>query len=191
MNFQIETNENLCRQNDIAAYIDGELSSGEELKLELHFANCVSCRNELNEQKNFLRALDVCLEKEKELELPENFTKIVIANAESKVSGLRQPKERFNALFVCAALFLLTLLGLGGETGAVLNAFFKFGEQILTVGGFVWHLIYDVAIGTAVILRSLSYQFVYGSAASFAFVFVAFAVSLLVLSKLIARLERA
>ena len=81
----------------------------------MHLAHCPACAEELNEQKKMLCALDIALiEDEKEFELPENFTRVVVANAESSVGGLRQPQERFKTLFVCAALFLLVLLGLLG-----------------------------------------------------------------------------
>lgn len=191
MNLEKETSENFCPRTDISAYIDGELTSDDELHLEHHLAECSLCSAELNEQKNFLRALDICLDAEREIELPKDFLKIVVAKAESNVSGLRQPKERFNAVFVCAALFLLVVFGLGSEINSVIGTFIKFGEQILTVASFVWHLGYDLSIACAVVLRSLSYQVVFRSSASFAFVFVFFAATMLVLTKLIARFNQA
>jgi hypothetical protein len=112
------------------------------------------------------------LENEKQIELPANFTKVVVTNAESKVNGLRRPQERSKALFVCAALFVLVILGLGGETKTVLNTFGKFAEQFLAVGGFVWNLIYDVSVGTAIVLRSLGSQFIFNSSAFFAILIV-------------------
>ncbi len=192
MNLQTDTIEKICsRRNEIAAYIDGELELGEEFALEIHFAKCSACAAELNEQKKLLCALDSVLDGEREIELPVNFTKIVVAYAESKVNGLRQPKERFSALFVCAALFLLVILGLGSETEAVLYTFIKFAEQILAVAAFTAHLFYDFSFGIVVILRSLSYQFVFGSTTSFAFLLALFFISLLTLSGLITWLDRA
>ncbi len=186
MNSQTATTEKICSQtSEIAAFIDGELLPREELELELHLAVCGSCSAELNEQKKLLCALDFALENEKQFELPANFTKIVVANAESKVSGLRRPQERSKALFVCATLFLLVLLGLGGETETVLNTFRKFAEQFLAVGGFVWHLIYDVSVGTAIVLRSLSSQFIFNSFASLAILIVFVFLSLFLLSRFI------
>ena len=190
MNLHTATTEKVCLSNEIAAYIDGELSPREELDLEMHLAVCPSCQAKLNEQKKFLCALDFVLESEKEIELPANFTKVVVANAESKVSGLRRPQERFKALFICAALFLLVLLVLGGETETVFNTFAKFGEQVLAVGGFAVHLIYDFAFSSAIILRSLSHQIVFNSAVSGAFLAVFFVISLFALSRLIVRHNR-
>lgn len=167
MNLQASTAEKICsHRSEIAAFIDGELRPREELELELHLAVCGSCAAELNEQKKLLCALDYALENAKQIELPANFTKIIVTNAESKVSGLRRPQERARALLICSSLFLLVLLGLGGETETILNTFRKFAEQFLAVGGFVWNLIYDVSVGTAIVLRSLSSQFIFNSSAS-------------------------
>jgi hypothetical protein len=173
MNSQTATIEKICLQrNEIAAFIDGELLPHEEFELELHLAVCGFCATELNEQKKLLCALDYALENEKQIELPANFTKVVVTNAESRVNGLRRPQERSKALFVCAALFVLLILGLGGETKTVLNTFGKFAEQFLAVGGFVWNLIFDVSVGAAIVLRSLGSQFIFNSSAFFAILIV-------------------
>jgi len=186
MNSQTATIEKICLQrNEIAAFIDGELLPHEEFELELHLAVCGFCATELNEQKKLLCALDYALENEKQIELPANFTKVVVTNAESKVNGLRRPQERSKALFVCAALFVLVISGLGGETKTVLNTFGKFVEQFLAVGGFVWNLIYDVSVGTAIVLRSLSSKFIFNSSASLAILLIFGFLSLFLFSRFI------
>ncbi|MEZ5425305.1 MAG: zf-HC2 domain-containing protein [Pyrinomonadaceae bacterium] len=185
-------NESKCLRRQIVAYVDGELNQREEFELEEHLAVCPDCRRELNDQKQMLHALDFALEKdEREFSLPENFTKVVVANAESKVSGLRRPQERFKALFVCSALFLLILLGLGDETNAVFSTFEKFFEQAWVVGGFTAHLIHDVAVGIAVISRSLCQRFIFTSAASLAGLLVFFVLTALIVSRLFVRQSRA
>ena len=185
------TIEKVCSQhNNIAAYIDGELLPHEELEFEMHSAVCKQCNDELNEQKRLLQALDFALEDKKGIELPANFTRVVVTNAESRVSGLRRPQERFKALFVCAALFLLALLGLGGETKTVFETFGRFADQFLAVGAFVWNLIYDVAVGTAIILRSLSHQIVFDSNFALALLIGFILVFLVSLPRFMARLNR-
>ena len=186
---QIATTE-VCPREEIAAYIDGEIAPRRELELELHFAVCSVCAEELNLQKKLLCALDSALLSEREVELPKDFTKVIVTKAESNVSGLRRPQERFKALFICAALFLMVILGLGSETESVLHTFGKFGDQILAVGGFVFHLIYDFAIGTTIILRSLSHQVVFNSVVSVAFLVIFFVISMFALSRLIVRYNR-
>jgi anti-sigma factor RsiW len=191
MNFETAKINPSCPREEIAAYIDGEISPLEELELEMHFAGCKFCAEELNSQKKLLCALDSFCLNEREIELPENFAKVVVTTAESNVSGLRRPQERRTALFICSALFLLVLLGLGGETESVLATFKKFAEQFAVIVGFVGHLIYDLAVGVTVILRSLSSQVVSDSAVSFALLGVFFLISILALSRLVLRFNRA
>jgi predicted anti-sigma-YlaC factor YlaD len=191
MSFQIVSAEKECLRTQLAAYIDGELLPREEFQLEIHLANCKNCAAELNEQKKLLRALDFALENEGEIELPANFTKVIVAKAESNVSGLRSSKERFRAFFVCFGLFLLVVLGLGAETETVLKTFVKFTEQFFAVCGFTLHLVYKVSIGTAVILRSLGNQFVNNSAITLALFIALLFVSLFALSRLFVRYNRA
>ncbi|MGI8884551.1 MAG: anti-sigma factor family protein [Pyrinomonadaceae bacterium] len=189
MNFQDLKNSNECPRTDIAAYIDGELTPREELELEIHLAACKDCAEELNQQKKLLCALDFALE-ENEIELPENFTKVVVANAESRVSGLRRPNERFNALFICSALFLLVFVGFGSEAKNVLTSSTIVVEQFLAIGGFITHLMFDVAIGATVVLRSLCLRFVFNSAASLVLMTIVFGFSALIFSRLLFRYKR-
>lgn len=176
--------EKICSQrSEIAAYIDGELLPREELELESHLATCGECRKELNDQKKLLCVLGFALEDEKEFELPKNFTKIIVANAESKVSGLRRSQERPTALIVCAVLFLLVLLGLGRETETVLNTFAGFAEQVVVVAGFVFHLFYDIAFGAAIIFRSIGSHLIYNSTVSLALTIIVFGGALFALRR--------
>lgn len=179
--------ENVCPRREIAVYIDGELNPREELDLEMHVAECKTCALELNEQKRLTFALEAMLEDEKDFQLPENFTRVVVANAESKVSGFRCPKERFRAVMVIMALFLLFLAGLGRQVKTFPEAFFKFGEQILVVLAFAMHLIFDIAVGASIILRSLFSQFVFNSSFSTVFAIAFFCVALFAVSRLISR----
>jgi anti-sigma factor RsiW len=190
MNVPLEKSENKCPRAAIAAYIDGELRAADELTLELHFAVCAVCAAELNQQKQLLQALDVAFEPEFEIELPADFTKTVVANAESRVSGLRRPNERFTALFICAALFLLVIVGLGRETETVLTSSGKVLERSVAVGVFFTRLVYDVSIGATVVLRSLCAQAIYRFALAPAFVLLVFAGSILTFSRLVFRFKR-
>ncbi len=191
MSFQIPTTEKECPRPLLAAYIEGELLPREELEIELHLANCKNCAAELNEQKDLLLALDFALENEREIELPANFTKVIVTKAESNVRGLRAPRERFKAIFVGSILFLLVILGLGAETENIFNAYVKFAGQFFAVCGFAVHFIYDVSIGIAVILRSLGNHFVKDSAIGFTFFTAFMLVFLFVISRLFVRFNRA
>jgi hypothetical protein len=139
---------------DIASYIDGELSGDRELSLEMHLAECADCGDELNLQKQLLLGLDQGLRNGFDIDLPPDFAKIVAANAESTVAGLRRPRERFNALFICGALGLFVLLSFG--VGAGTSLFF---EQASAVVSFVGHFFYDLFVGIVVILRTAASHF--------------------------------
>lgn len=193
MNPQIAKNPDQCPRAEIAAYIDGDLSPRAEMDLEMHFALCEICDAEYREQKKLLLALDHALDEEKiakEIALPEDFAKVIIANAESSVSGLRGSRERFNALFICSGLFLFVILLLGSETEAIFSAFGKFFDQFMIVVGFVGHLAYDVAVGITVILRSLCLQFVYKSIAVTTFFLFICGLSAYIFSRLVFRFNR-
>ena len=155
-----------CPTDEIAAYIDGELTSAREVELDLHFAGCTNCSSELNSQKQFLRDLDLSLKHESELDLPENFTKVVVAKAESNVTGLRRPRERFNALFICAGLLLFVLFAMGAEAGRFVEGFFSALEGVVAVGSFFGHLFYSLFVGLTIIVRNVASQFQFGATAA-------------------------
>lgn len=188
MSFEPATSE--CPRTDIAAYIDGELAGREELELEMHLAGCPLCAGELNLQKQFLSALNSTLENEKELELPRNFTRVIVTSAESRVSGLRRSGEGFNAVFICAALFLFVLFGLGSDAGNVFGGFARILDQVLAVAGFIGHLLFSITMGTAVILKSLTSQFVSGSSIAVVMLAGFIALCLFVFSRLKFRYNR-
>jgi anti-sigma factor RsiW len=151
-----------CPTDDIAAYIDGELKPVRELELEAHFANCGGCRQFLNQQKQFLRDLDTSLRHEGGLELPASFAKTVAAHAESSVEGLRRPGERFNAVFICAALGLFALFAMGSDADRSLHGVSSAADQTFAAGAFLGHIVYSVFIGIFVVLRAVASQFEFG-----------------------------
>lgn len=191
MNSPTITIENFCPRPSLAAYIDGELLPREELELEAHLAVCRTCAAELNEQKKLLCVLDFALEGEREIELPANFTEVIVTNAQSNVSGLRSPRERFKAFSVCLGLLFLGLFGLNGDAATIFNAFLKTVDKFAAVFSFVFHLIYNISIGTAVILRSLGSQFVTHSSIALIFLIAFLSVSLFAISRLFVRYGRA
>ena len=147
-----------CSTEEIAAYIDGELEKAREAEMDAHFSSCKTCAFELNEQKRFLRDLETSLNFGEPIELPANFTRVIVANAESNVSGLRRPGERYNALFICAGLMLFVLFALGPEASRVIAGAGQIFEQMAIVGGFFGHLVYSVFLGIVIIIRSIAAQ---------------------------------
>ncbi|MBX7055569.1 MAG: zf-HC2 domain-containing protein [Pyrinomonadaceae bacterium] len=148
-----------CPTLEIAAYLDGELAPERETVLEKHLAMCVQCSEELRLQKQFLCSLDSSMSGEFDIELPANFTKRLVTNAESSVSGLRRPGELFSTLFVCAALLIFVLFALGPDANSLIAQVIAFGEKIATIGNFVGHITYSLLVGFGVVLRTVSGQF--------------------------------
>lgn len=174
-----------CPRAEIAAYVDGELAPHQELVLEQHLAACQTCRTEMNEQKKLLNALDFLLEeKPAEIRIPKNFARIVATRAESDVSGLRNRDERRRAVFLCASLGLIALIGLGAEARGIFAASGAVLEQIAALAGFVAHLTYDIAFGIVVILRSLANQTVVSGALVAVFLIAFWLVSRLAFARL-------
>ncbi len=192
MNFQTEKFEDsCCPRAEIAEYIDGELPSQEELALELHFANCKICVEELNAQKKVSSTLEILLQEDKDsIELPANFTKVVTANAESNLDGLRSPKERSRALIICVILFLLMVFGFGTESQTVFFAVEKFSEQFLAVSGFVFHLFYALAVGISAIFGSVCHKLIFKSGLMLLLIVGLFVFAFLILSRMVFRFNR-
>lgn len=182
----INESKKACLTDDIAAYVDGELTAEREMEMDIHFASCSFCLNELNEQKRFLRQLEFSLHEEEHVELPANFTKLVVANAESTVSGLRRPAERLNALFICVSLSLFVLFASGAEAERVVSGLATVAEQVAAVASFFGHLIYSLFLGVVIVLRTL------GSHASIDVfsILALLAISLLILTALSRRVLR-
>ena len=147
-----------CPADEISAYIDAELSPARELELESHFLVCERCSEELVLQKRFLCGLNSSMQREGEVDLPHDFARHLVANAESTVAGLRRPRERYNAIFICAAMLLFGLCALGSDAGSVFTGVGVAFEQVSAVGGFFARVVYSIFLGFAIIIRSLAAQ---------------------------------
>lgn len=145
-----------CPSIEIAAYIDGELTADAEFELERHFAECGVCSNELNIQKQIINALEGSLGSAPEL--PKDFAKRIIANAESSVGGLRNTSERATAMYVCWALFFLVMLTLGASAPGAFAASFDAVARLYVVVSFVSHFVFDVGEGIIILLRAFLAQ---------------------------------
>lgn len=143
-----------CPAEEISAYIDGEISSDVEAALESHLGGCEICRRELNGQKGFLLALSDTLEREVPIELPENFTRSVVVNAESKVSGLRDRREHSSALIIGSIFLLVAAAAVGGFTGVLAPLTLAF-EKLLALTRAVFQVITDLAYAIASMFRSI------------------------------------
>lgn len=161
--------EKKCPTDDIAAYIDGELDAVHEAAIETHFTVCDECSLELNLQKQFLCNVTSGLSHESSLDLPPDFAKKIAVNAESSVSGLRRPRERFNAIFICAALALFALFALGTDAVNLLNLAYGLVEKVAAVGSIVGNVLYSFFLGVAIVLRAIALRAGFEGAATLMF----------------------
>ena len=149
----------VCPRDDVAAYVDGELSQQETAAFERHVKGCTGCSSSLRQQRQFLAALSASLESDPAIDLPGDFTRKVVTYAESSVCGVRRPNELFTAACISAALFLFLLFSFGGEAVAIASAAGSIGEKILTVGSFALKMIGSAVFSVAVVSRSLASYF--------------------------------
>jgi hypothetical protein len=184
----LETNEK-CPVDELGAYLDGELAAERRGEVELHVSACTSCNRDLNFQKKMLLVLEGPIDGE--FELPEDFTKRIVTAAESRVDGLRRPKERRNALLICSALGLFSLFALGADTG---RAFGVVGSTVEIAGaviGTVGHFVLDIGLAATVILKTLVLITFAGSAAPTVVGAALIVGAVLVFSRILLRQRRA
>lgn len=144
---------NICMPDDISAFIDGELSPENEAVFERHLAECEGCRRDLNEQKIFLSAVNASLESKETITVPINFTRTIIANAESSVSGLRDPRERSLAIWICSVILMMSIFAVGAES---LGIFSKIAQTANILADFVTKMFNTIAVASGVVMRSFA-----------------------------------
>ena len=127
---------------------------------------------------------------EKEIELPNDFTKTVVTHAESRVTGLRHASERRRTAVVFVMLILVAGLALGSNLGTALGAATSIAEKFVAVVVSVGHLFYDVALGSVIVFRSLVAGFIFESGITAAIFLLVFVMSILLSSRLLVRFHR-
>lgn len=188
----LANHEEGCQLEDVAAYLDGELG-GEELEnFEAHLKLCADCAVELRTQRQLLCTLDVAFNRSRAIDLPDNFTRVVTAHAEGDMSGMRRKGERRRALQICAVLALVSFALLGAAARALVfepaQSFFHLSGILFDL---VWQMIYDAGTGLAVIVRVVGRAVVFGPHGLGLVGLLGFAISISLLSFLIARYHRA
>jgi predicted anti-sigma-YlaC factor YlaD len=156
------SNNSICRSEEIAAYLDGELDSAASSLFEQHAKECLQCAAKLKEQRRLLCALDFALTDDPSLRLPVNFSRIVAAQAQADMSGMRRRSEHKLALWLCLALALVSFALLGGAamSETVLAPARATGKGVVSVLGLFSQSLYDAGIGLSIILRALGRRFI-------------------------------
>ena len=190
MNLSPQTNE--CQLEDVATYLDGELSGDSLRDFESHLATCSGCATELRTQRQLLCTLDVAFNDSASFKLPHDFTRVVSAHAGGNLGGVRWKGERRRALQVCAVLALVSFALLGAAARVLVlepaQSFFRLAGVFLDNA---WRMIYDAGTGLVVIVRVLGRAIVFDSHGLGLAVLLGFILSVSLLSLLIARYHRA
>src|SRR5882762_7320345 len=131
-----DTVNNSCQLEDVAAYIDGELTGVALDKFEQHVRSCTGCAAELRVQRQLLCTLDVAFNDSRLFHLPNDFARVVTARAENDLTGMRDRRERRRALQLCAILALVSFGLLGAATRPIvfdpLRSFFRAARVLVS-----------------------------------------------------------
>jgi predicted anti-sigma-YlaC factor YlaD len=185
-----QDSDKFCDPKLIAAYIDGELDDAVQSLFEAHIECCSSCRDELRVHQQFICALDSVFINDPEVSIPADFSRIVAARALSDMSGVRTAAENRKALLICLVLAVTGFALIGATTRQMsLTVFRGLIGKVLAVAEFAWATLYDSVISVAVISRVISRKFIVETG-NLGLVFVLFAFSVLLLSRLIANYHR-
>ena len=184
--------DNRCQLEDVAAYLDGELTGVALDTFEQHVRSCAGCAVELRTQRQLLCTLDVAFNDASSFHLPNNFARVVTAHAENDLTGMRNRGERQCALQLCAVLALVSFGLLGAATRAIvfdpLRSFFRVTRVLFDL---VWQATSEAASSAAVLIRVIGRAILLAQTGFRFFFVLAFLLSICFLSLLIANYHRA
>ncbi|HYE64891.1 MAG TPA: zf-HC2 domain-containing protein [Pyrinomonadaceae bacterium] len=182
----------VCKSEEIAAYLDGELEASACALFEQHVRECSPCAAKLQEQRRLLCTLDLALGDDPALALPKNYAEVVATRAQADMSGARCWSEHRQALWLCAALALVSFALLGAAAGdVVLKPAVLTARHLASFVGFLSRMLYDAGAGLALILRALGGRLILEAHPLAPFAFLLFAMAVALLSRLIIKYHRA
>jgi hypothetical protein len=159
------THNQTCLNDDIAAYLDGELDAPANARFEAHVGMCNLCAGRLREQRALLCELDFMLEQDPALALPDNFTELITVRAQADMRGARDPAEHWRAVRWCGLLGATALVLLGGAwRETVWQPLRQFLQLCGAVLEFAGNALYDAGAGLAFLSRNVSSFLLFRSA---------------------------
>lgn len=187
-----DTLDHRCQLEDVAAYLDGELTGVALDEFERHLESCAACTTELRTQRQLLCTLDVAFNDARSFHLPNDFARVVTARAENDLTGMRDRRERRRALQLCAVLASVAFGLLGAATRTVVfdpvRSFFRITRVLVDL---VWQATSEAASSAVVVIRMIGRAMLFAQTGSRFFFVLAFLVSISFLSLLIANYHRA
>lgn len=154
MQLQNENPEDPCSR--LHEYLDGDLSSSDTREFASHLLGCERCSKDHSLYHQLAREFDNL--PPADFELPKHFSKVVAANAESQVSGLRKPSERRKTLIIVCGLAVVLFVFLGVNIQSVLRFVSFVAERIGAVLSVVFGFLFNLCLGVIVILRVAATQ---------------------------------
>ncbi len=154
---------NLSRCMDTGAYLDGELNVVETTLFEDHLKECPACSAALLEHRRLLCLLDTAFDQKlgRKVELPANFARVVMAHAQTDMSGVRRRSEHKLAFKICAALAVAAFAMLGATAfEIILMPLLSAARAVGSVLGMFGHTLVDAGASTVIILRAYGGRFV-------------------------------
>jgi anti-sigma factor RsiW len=180
--------DNPCQLEEVAAYLDGELTAAGLDRFEQHVKECLTCANELRAQRQLLCTLDVAFNDSRTFDLPKNFARVVTASAENDLSMIRHWRERKRALQLCVVLGLISFGLLGAATQTIVFDPLRSGFRTARVlFDLLFQALADAGSTASVLVRMVGRA----QPASRLLLILGFVASLFFLSLLIVRYRRA
>src|SRR5436190_7649497 len=184
----MDNSDHGCQLEDVAAYLDGELTAVALDRFEQHVQECVACEKELRAQRQLLCTLDVAFNDTRTFDLPQNFARVVTASAENDLSMIRHRRERRRALQLCLLLGLISFGLLGAATRTIVFDPLRSGFRTTRVlFDLLFQALSDAGSTASVLVRMVGRA----QSASLLLLTLGFVGSLFVLSLLIVRYRRA
>lgn len=181
-----------CQLEDVAAYVDGELTGDALEAFEAHLKQCTSCAAELRTQRQLLCTLDIAFNNSRSIQLPREFSRVVTARAESDLSGVRRKPERRRALKLCAALALISFALMGAAVrGLVIDPLQSYVRTTATLLDVFGQAAFDVAETLVVFVRVFARAVLFAPHGMGFLLLLTLLFSVLLLPFLIARYHRA
>jgi anti-sigma factor RsiW len=154
MQFHNENPDNDC--SGLHAFLDGDLPSSEAAEFESHIIGCERC----SEAFEIHQQLDGEFENlpSAPIELPKDFSKVVAANAESQVNGLRKSSERRTTVAIIGGLAVVLFVFLGVNIQPVISVLSFVVEGVGAIVSVIGGFIFNLCLGVVVILRVAATQ---------------------------------
>lgn len=149
--------ESSCSKSALLEFLDGELAADKEQEITAHIRTCPACQNEIRQHQELLVELGNSFDEIPNI--PDDFSKIVSANARSQVSGVRMPHERRLAMLICVGLLGVVLLAIAAGPMTALSGSTLIFEKAASVASFVFGFLSDVILGLGIVGRAVSSSF--------------------------------